>query len=211
MAKHFRSRAFTAAEEESLAFWVRNNEWLAVEERNSQGLTLRGQLISHVEHIYSKAQDIMDGVATISDDTGEETISYRLPSALVRAFESIFVFLVASGYAVTLIDRKVADKTSKKSEGHMSLASEYRSFMNFLGFGADVAMTKALKAVVLRTRTGGASEFVNFTAVGLRHIVLVLSKTLLLRNLTEDADIVTIYRNCISKLVSCHSNLPLIS
>lgn len=203
MSKHFSRRAFTMEEEEKLAFWVRPAEWQDPEERNTDALILLERLTSQLNGIHAKAQEIMEGVATIDDDHDGETISYHLPSALVRAFEDIVVFLLVAGYSIAITDRENADKTSKKAEGGKAeKVIQYWPFIDFYGVRSDLSMSKAFKAIILMVRTGKTSESVNFTAVGPRYIVLVLSKLLLSRNLKADTDIVKVYRDCTSKLVS---------
>ena len=63
-------------------------------------------------------------------------------------------------------------------------------------------MAKVLKDIILMIRTGEASENVNYTAVGPRHNILILYKSLLSRTLADNTGLVELYGNCISKLVS---------
>ena len=207
MAEHFGMRTFTAAEESALSFWISTPEQEITDQRNSQSLKLLGECLDHIENLHTRAQNMIEGVASANEDK-EGDQSYRLPSALVRAFEQIFVFIVVTGHAIPLLDQRLSKWTSNDRSSFRSKVEDYLGLASFLGFRADFSMTKALKDVILMLRTGSASESVNYVAVGPRYVALAMHRNLLQRKLVDNTRLVESYRRCTSKLVSSRDHSP---
>ena len=174
---------------------------MRIERRTAELVKLLELCTSHLEPLATRAQEITEGVARNADGDSGKAAPYSLPKAFVKAFEHLVIFIIAAGHTVRLIDRHFKNWTPKDCNPLQSETAEHWKFIDYLGWRAQVSMAKVLKDVILMIRTGEASENVNYTAVGPRHIILILYKSLLSRTLAENSGIVELYGNCVSKLV----------
>lgn len=199
VSEHYGDRALTKPQREAISIFIRSAEQVRVDALNKTRFNILKDCLEHLELVTSRAKEIVEVVAGAIDDTADGRFAYFLPRTLVRAFQHSSISLLATSHAIRLVDDHFdAEKwTLQRDE-----PPGYRPLIAFLGVRADIAMTNAIKDVILMVRTGETSESVNYSAVGPRYIALVMYKNLLTRNVAAQTGLVDIYKKSTSQLVS---------
>jgi hypothetical protein len=198
VSEHYATGALTKTQQEAISIFIRNRDQVRASKLNSARLNILVDCLEHLQPVTTRAKEIIEVVAGVISDRSEDEFAYYLPRTVVRAFQHSSIFIIAASHAIRLVEGHFHADNWTLQDGDVP---SYRGFVSFLGVRADIAMTNAIKDVILMVRTGETSESVNYAAVGPRYIALVMYKNLLTQNVMAQTGLLDLYRKCTSKLV----------
>lgn len=195
--------------EGNLIHWIASIKGAHIERRNDSLCTFIITVSTRVRKLLHKSADIRNGVANESDQKSDE---YLLPSALVKAAEKIFQFLPTAMYCFRFVQIHYDSAEHSYPVSKEELDANVKLAVHY-SIAADDALSKAYDELLLmsHTNTNPTTSTVHYTSICPETVILYGLAGLAGRLKSHDKDIIELYQEHFSTLVSNRhtSSLPL--
>jgi hypothetical protein len=205
--KHFRSRGTReksrAIDDDYLARWVRDDQQYCQDQRLELYSTYIGIALEHLRECHSRAILLREGVARSDKATSQR---YKLPSALLKAFENVVMLMMYTALSFQLVDsfcKRLEDHLESKNKDthHQLLLTGARDNIDRTGARALLLMEKAEQDLMFMAYTEYDEGTVSYEAVGPEYLLATVMANVVEKPLHDSDSIDKIYASYYEKLV----------
>jgi hypothetical protein len=206
-SRHFRSRNARAKDrvldDEFLARWVRDDQQYRQDQRLGLYASYMDIALSHLRKCHSRALLLREGVAK-SDKASSQR--YKLPSALLKAFENVVMLMMYTALSFQLVDsfcKRLEEhlESKDKETHHRLLLEDARDNLDVTGTAALLLMSKAEQDLMLMAYTEYDEGTVSYDAVGPEYVLATVMANLVEHPLHDGESIEQIHSSYYEKLV----------
>ncbi|KAJ4512146.1 hypothetical protein HRR83_006106 [Exophiala dermatitidis] len=158
----------TEVTDEQLQPWIRKGDKVDGFQLRCDAKRLVDTVLDHCTHLRVLKDEIISGVC----GSGKfDSVVYRLPNGLVRAFERILTMMAYSGYAASV---SVREYHASPVRFRRFFESTYQNHIVELGYAAEGSFDEAKSNLMLMSRVSEYSNSIQFDTVGPEYMVLLL-------------------------------------